>query len=73
MSESSFQTARVIGSGTILDTARFRHLLSLPSVVGREGIERVIRLEMSPPEADALRRSADVLRATIGQLGLASA
>lgn len=47
--------------------------LSLPTVVGRTGIERVIRLEMSPAEHDALRRSADVLRTTIGQLGLASA
>jgi L-lactate dehydrogenase len=44
--------------------------LSLPTVIGRGGVERVIQLELSRSEADALRRSADVLRATIGQLGL---
>jgi L-lactate dehydrogenase len=44
--------------------------LSLPTVVGRGGIERVVRLELSPGESEALRRTADVLRATIGQLGL---
>jgi L-lactate dehydrogenase len=44
--------------------------LSLPTVIGRHGIERVLRLELSPSETDALRRSADVLRATIGLLGL---
>jgi L-lactate dehydrogenase len=44
--------------------------LSLPTVIGRGGVERVLRLELSPTETAALRRSADVLRATIGQLGL---
>jgi L-lactate dehydrogenase len=47
--------------------------LSLPTVIGRGGVERVLRLELSPSEADALRRSADILRATIGQLGLEGA
>jgi L-lactate dehydrogenase len=46
--------------------------LSLPTVVGRGGAERVLRLELSAGEAAALNRSADVLRATIGQLGLAN-
>ena len=44
--------------------------LSLPTVVGRGGVEVVLRLDLSPAEADALQRSADVLRATIGQLRL---
>jgi L-lactate dehydrogenase len=44
--------------------------LSLPTVIGRGGVERVLRLELSPSEADALRRSADVLRGAISQLGL---
>ena len=43
---------------------------SLPTVVGRSGVERVVQLELSASEREALTRSADVLRATIGQLGL---
>ena len=39
--------------------------LSLPTVVGRNGVEQVLRLDLSPSEQDGLRRSADVLRATI--------
>jgi L-lactate dehydrogenase len=44
--------------------------LSLPTVVGRGGVERVLRLDLDASESDALRRSADVLRSTIKQLGL---
>jgi L-lactate dehydrogenase len=44
--------------------------LSLPAVVGRRGIERVLRLELNPAEIDGLRRSADVLKNTLAQLGL---
>jgi L-lactate dehydrogenase len=44
--------------------------LSLPTIVGRGGAERVLRLTLSPSEAEALNRSADVLRATIRQLAL---
>jgi len=43
--------------------------LSLPAVVHRGGVERVLRLELSPEEAEALRRSASVLKATLAQLG----
>jgi len=42
--------------------------LSLPTVVGRRGIERVLRLELSPREARGIRRSAEVLRETIESL-----
>ena len=42
--------------------------LSLPTVVGRNGVERVLKLDLSQSEADGLRRSADVLRTTIGLL-----
>jgi L-lactate dehydrogenase len=45
--------------------------LSLPTVIGRGGAERVLRLDLSADEAAALHRSADVLRSTIGHLGLA--
>ena len=42
--------------------------LSLPCVVTREGVERVLRLDLSPSEAAGLRRSAGVLRAMIDDL-----
>ena len=44
--------------------------LSLPVVVNRRGVERVLRLELSPEEIDGLRQSANVLKATLGQLSL---
>ncbi len=44
--------------------------LSLPAVIDRGGVERVLRLELSPEEADGLRRSAEVLKGTIAQLDL---
>jgi L-lactate dehydrogenase len=43
--------------------------LSLPTVVGRRGIERVLRLDLSPHEARGVRKSAEVLRQTIESLG----
>jgi L-lactate dehydrogenase len=43
--------------------------LSLPTVVGRRGIERVLRLNLSPHEARGMRESAGVLRETIDSLG----
>jgi L-lactate dehydrogenase len=42
--------------------------LSLPTVVSRRGIERVLRLELSPQEARGVRKSAEVLRQTIESL-----
>lgn len=44
--------------------------LSLPSVISRGGIERVLNLDLDERETEALHRSADVLRQTIRQLGL---
>jgi L-lactate dehydrogenase len=44
--------------------------LSLPVVVNRRGVEQVLRLELSPEEIDGLRESANVLKATLGQLNL---
>ncbi len=38
--------------------------LSLPTVVDRTGVARVLRLELSDEEVDGLQRSADVLKAT---------
>lgn len=44
--------------------------LSLPTVVNRHGVERVLRLELSPEEVAGLRRSGRVLRETIEQVRL---
>jgi L-lactate dehydrogenase len=42
--------------------------LSLPTVIHRGGVERVLRLALSDDEAGALRRSAAVLRETLDAL-----
>ncbi|MFQ5795337.1 MAG: L-lactate dehydrogenase [Candidatus Bipolaricaulia bacterium] len=44
--------------------------LSLPTVAGRNGVERVLRLELSPQEIESLRQSAEVLKTTLAQLNL---
>jgi L-lactate dehydrogenase len=44
--------------------------LSLPTVVSRRGVERVLHLDLNPEELSGLRRSAGVLRETIDSLGL---
>jgi L-lactate dehydrogenase len=46
--------------------------LSLPTVISRRGIDRVLRLDLSPHEARGVRKSAEVLRATIDSLDAAS-
>jgi L-lactate dehydrogenase len=43
--------------------------LSLPAVVGRAGIERILPIPLSDDEVAGLRRSADVLRSTIDAIG----
>lgn len=42
--------------------------ISVPSMVGRKGIEAQIEIELSPKELSALRNSAKVLRETIDQV-----
>jgi L-lactate dehydrogenase len=44
--------------------------LSVPTVVGRGGVERTLRLALSAEEASGLRRSAGLLRETIAELDL---
>ena len=44
---------------------------SLPTVVDRSGVERVLHLELDAEEAEKLRHSAKVLRQTIASLHLA--
>jgi len=42
--------------------------LSLPAILNRHGVERLLRLELSDDEAAALRHSADVLKQTYAQM-----
>ena len=42
--------------------------LSLPSVLGREGVIQILEPEMSEEETKALERSADRLRNALAQL-----
>ncbi len=42
--------------------------LSLPTVVNRKGVERVLRLDLSPEEIEGLRHSSGILKATLAQL-----
>ncbi len=42
--------------------------LSLPVIVNRSGVERILQLELNPQEAEGLRHSAAVLRGIIEQL-----
>jgi len=44
--------------------------LSVPTVVDRGGVQRMLRLQLSPEEQEGLRKSAAVLRKTIETLGL---
>ncbi|HEY3358876.1 MAG TPA: L-lactate dehydrogenase [Polyangia bacterium] len=44
--------------------------LSLPTVLSRDGIERVLRLELAPEEIAGLHRSANVLKGLIAELDL---
>jgi L-lactate dehydrogenase len=44
--------------------------LSVPTVLGRGGVKRTLRLAMSAEEASGLRHSAELLRATIDTLEL---
>jgi L-lactate dehydrogenase len=42
--------------------------LSLPAVINRNGVERMLRIDLDGQEADALRHSADVLKRTLAQI-----
>jgi L-lactate dehydrogenase len=52
--------------------AKFGVTLSLPSVIGRRGVERIIEPEMSDSEQQVLRRSAEAIQAALSRLNLSS-
>jgi L-lactate dehydrogenase len=43
---------------------------SLPTVINRLGVKKVLRIELSSEEIDKLRHSAEVLKTVIGKLEL---
>jgi L-lactate dehydrogenase len=43
---------------------------SLPAILNRDGVARVLRLELNPEEQESLKRSAGILQATIRKLAL---
>jgi L-lactate dehydrogenase len=47
---------------------RFDVTLSLPSVIGREGVHRVLEPEMSDAERQGLQRSAEAIKAALSRL-----
>jgi L-lactate dehydrogenase len=47
--------------------------LSLPSVVGRDGVHRILEPEMSDMERQGLQRSADAIRQAVSRLSLVGA
>lgn len=47
--------------------------LSLPSVVGRDGVQRIIEPEMSDAERQALQRSAEAIKAALSRLTFGAA
>jgi malate dehydrogenase len=42
----------------------------VPALLGRNGVERVIELELNDEEKTAMRRSADLIRSTMSSLKL---
>ncbi len=52
---------------------KYEVTLSLPSVVGREGVLQIMEPEMSEPERQALERSAETLRKALARIELQGA
>jgi L-lactate dehydrogenase len=50
--------------------AAFGVTLSLPSIIGREGVRRVLEPEMSAAEQQGLQRSAEAIKAALSRLSL---
>jgi L-lactate dehydrogenase len=50
--------------------ATFGVTLSLPSVIGQEGVSRVLEPEMSDAEQQGLQRSAEAIKAALSRLSL---
>ena len=51
---------------------RYGVTLSLPSVLGREGVLEILEPEMSDEERHGLERSAETLRQAVARIGVAA-
>lgn len=58
-------SSRLHGEFGLTDVA-----LSVPTIVGRAGVERVVAIPLAPEEQEGLRRSAAVIRAVLEGTGL---
>jgi L-lactate dehydrogenase len=61
MAEAVLKDERVVFPASAYN-ARYGTAISLPSVIGREGVSDVLMPEMTPEESSALERSAETLR-----------
>ncbi|MPM47283.1 L-lactate dehydrogenase P [bioreactor metagenome] len=66
------------GQNTVLSVSTLIHdyygiddvYLSLPCVIGREGVQKFMRLPLDEKEVDGLQSSARILKETLNSLGL---
>lgn len=66
------------GQNTVLSVSTFIHdyygiddvYLSLPCVIGREGVQKFMRLPLNEKEIEGLQKSAKILKETLHMLGL---
>ena len=63
-------TARSSRNTISVNNPTFGVTLSLPSVIGREGVHRVIEPEMSDAEQQGLQGSAEAIKAALSRLSL---
>lgn len=78
MAVNRISTAIVRGEGSVLPISTLLHgeygleglCMSIPAVVGREGVETVLDIPLSPAEQGALLRSAETLKGVLAELDL---
>lgn len=78
MAVNRISTAIVRGEGSVLPISTLLHgeygldglCMSIPAVVGREGVETVLDIPLSPAEQEALLRSAETLKGVLNELDL---
>ena len=44
--------------------------MGVPCILGKSGLEKIIEVDVTAEEAAALKKSADAVKATLGQLKL---
>ena len=64
------EPGRIFGSGTVLDSSRFRYLIARRAAVAAAGAERVLEVPLSQQELQGLRTSAHTLKDAQKSLGI---